>query len=131
MNISDIVILLLPVLFPIVLWLFKAYERSLPENTQKMLETFAKRAVQAIEQMYPDKPNLNKKSQAVVTIQALFRDAKLVPPSQWSIEFAVEAAVYEVKTLIGTQSTAKPVLKISTGVLPSIAPVPPTELTGA
>jgi hypothetical protein len=132
MSTVDIVVLFLPVFFPIVLWLFKLYERSLPENKQERLDAFAKRTVRSIEQMYPDKPNISKKSEAIVTIQALFRDAQLTPPSQWSIEFAIEAAVYEIKALAGTQSTpepTKPAPALATGIIPAIGTKPPAPPT--
>src|ERR1700724_3991156 len=105
MSISDIIILLLPVLFPIAYWLYKQVERQLPENKQQMLDAFTNRVVKSIEQTTPGKSGLVKKNIAVTSIEAMFKDAKLDAPAQWVIELAIESCVYEMNRVIPTTST--------------------------
>jgi len=118
MSISDIIILLLPVLFPIAYWLYKQVERQLPENKQQMLDAFTNRVVKSIEQTTPGKSGLVKKNIAVTSIEAMFKDAKLDAPAQWVIELAIESCVYEMNRLIPTTSTLE--------VTPLPVPVAPT-----
>ena len=106
MNISDIVILFLPVFVSLILWSFKVYERNLPENKHKMLDVFVTRVVQSIEQKTPNKAGNIKKNIAVVGIQSLFRNAHLVPPDEWVIEDAIEATVFGLKQLIASPTQA-------------------------
>lgn len=133
MNISDIilylVILLLPVLSNAGRGLLLKYEQSLPANQHVLLDMFSKRVVQSLEQQFPSKPGVNKKSMAVTSIQTMFKNAKLESPPQWEVELAIESAVHAVKQLQAPppEQPKDPVI-LSTGPLP-IPPVAPQAPT--
>ena len=129
MTISDIVILFLPILLPVGLGILSIFEQSLPANQQVALKEYANTAVHGIEQMFPTRPGANKKSQAVVLVQTMFKNAGRKLPDQWIIEWAIEACVHEMSLLQAPSAPAEPnPVILSTGPLPipPIAPQAPT-----
>lgn len=136
MNISDIVlsivILLLPVLMPLGMTIFRLIEQNLPANQQASLKEYANTVVHGIEQISPDdRSGGSKQIQAVSLIQRMFESAGKKVPEEWMIEWAIEACVHQMK-LLGPQDPPKPAAPdpviLSTGPLPvpPIAPQAPT-----
>ncbi|OLD63407.1 MAG: hypothetical protein AUF65_02410 [Chloroflexi bacterium 13_1_20CM_50_12] len=124
MSISDIVILFLPILLPVGLAIFRLFEQNLPANQQTALKEYVNTAVHGIEQMFPTRPGADKKSQAVILVQTMFRNAGRKLPDTWLIEWAVEACVHEMNMILPPQvPPKKDPVAISTGPLP----VPPTQ----
>jgi LL-H family phage holin len=97
MNMSDIIVLLLPILVLIALWLFHWIEQRLPAQQRQALDQFARYAVKKIEKQYSDWPSDKKKAYADTIITALFEDLHLPVPSYALIDAAIEAVVYEIK----------------------------------
>lgn len=121
MNISDIIITLLPFLSALSLFLFRLAEQRLPEKQRNTLDKYAKYAVQTVEQKFGNWTPIQKKARAIALIEETFRAAHLPIPDVALIDTAIESFVYEVNSF---QDPTPPPDNQPIAILPSI---PPTQ----
>lgn len=93
--VSNIIILLLPVMLMLDLWLFHWIGNRLPEKQRAALDHFVDIAVKNVEQQYTDNPD--KKNLAIKIVKQSFQALKLPVPDAALIDAAIEACVYELR----------------------------------
>jgi LL-H family phage holin len=97
MSISDIIILLLPLIIMFDLCMLKKIEQHLPEKKREDLKDFVSTAVKSIEQQYSDQSGQYKKDLAMKLVSDLFAAYKLPLPDSTLVYAAIEAAIWEMK----------------------------------
>jgi LL-H family phage holin len=94
---SDLIILLLPIIIAVALWLYRLLEQRLPEKQRAILDYFVKIAVQCVEATNAG-TGIQKKNAAIMLITAFFSTLRLPVPSSALIDAAIDAAVFEMKS---------------------------------
>ncbi len=116
MSVSDIIVLLFPVIVFLILWSFRWLEQRLPEKQREALDQFARYAVRKIEQQYSDWSGDKKKSYAETIVINLFKDMHLPVPSYALVDAAIEAVVFELNQL------KLPRIGVNTGPIKAVPP---------
>ena len=116
MNTSDIIVLLMPVIFAVAWWLFSWIEQRLPEKQRAAFKDFVDIAVKNVEQEIDNMPSSQKKEAAIRIVEPLFEAFKLPVPDAAVISAAIEAAVFEMNQM------KIPGLGVNTGPIKTVLP---------
>lgn len=93
--ITDIVILLFPILLVLALFAFRLIEQRLPEKQRAALDQFVKYAVHFVEQTSTG-TSAQKKNMAVSLIYDFFSAMRLPLPPHILVDAALEACCFEL-----------------------------------
>jgi hypothetical protein len=125
MYISNILLLLLPVLIALIVYLYRMVEGHLPANQRAALDKLASQAVQFVEQTGSSLTSDQKKLLASKSLVDLLEEFKLPVPSAQVIDVVIEGAVYLLNQVSQTTPTLMriPVVKPAVTPAPVVAPV--------
>jgi hypothetical protein len=96
LNISDIIVILIPFTIFGALWLINWLEQRLPEKQRAALKEFASIAIKKVEQQFSDLSNSQKKQAAIDIVEQMFHEFKMPVPHLAIIDAVIEACIWEM-----------------------------------